>query len=119
MCIRDSGYTIEIQADEEVYVKCDENKISQAFYNLMDNAVNHTGEDKTVVIRQIVTDDKVRIEISDSGPGISPEELPYIDVYKRQCVHGAVYSKKSFGAQLSKCISKLVLSCLAPTGISL
>lgn len=56
----------------------------------MDNAVNHTGEDKTVVIRQIVTDKKVRIEISDSGEGIAPEELPYIwDRYYRAKKDGA------------------------------
>ena len=81
---KNDGYTVEIQADDDAYVRCDEAKISQAFYNLMDNAVNHTGEDKTVVIRQIVTDKKVRIEISDSGEGIAPEELPYIwDRYYR------------------------------------
>ena len=81
---KNDGYTIEIQAEDEVYVNCDESKISQAFYNLMDNAVNHTGEDKTVVIKQIVTDEKVRIEIADSGCGIPSEELPYIwDRYYR------------------------------------
>ena len=78
------GYTIEIQADDEVSVTCDEAKISQAFYNLMDNAVNHTGADKTVVIKQLVTDQKVRIEIADSGSGIPSEELPHIwDRYYR------------------------------------
>ena len=103
------GYTIEIQADEEVYVKCDENKISQAFYNLMDNAVNHTGEDKTVVIRQIVTDDKVRIEISDSGPGISPEELPYIwdRYYRAEGSHKRSVVGSGIGLSIVKSIFEL------------
>ncbi|PWM68637.1 MAG: two-component sensor histidine kinase [Clostridiales bacterium] len=103
------GYTIEIQADEEVYVKCDENKISQAFYNLMDNAVNHTGEDKTVVIRQIVTDDKVRIEISDSGPGISPEELPYIwdRYYRAEGSHKRSVIGSGIGLSIVKSIFEL------------
>lgn len=86
---KNDGYTIEIQADEDAYVRCDEQKLSQAFYNLMDNAVNHTGADKTVVIRQILADKKVRIEIADSGPGIAPEELPYIwDRYYRAGSNG-------------------------------
>lgn len=78
------GYTVDIHADKEAYVKCDENKISQAFYNLMDNAVNHTGENKTVVIKQTEHGNIIRIEISDSGEGISQQELPYIwDRYYR------------------------------------
>lgn len=81
---KNDGYTIEIQADEDVYVTCDEAKITQAFYNLMDNAVNHTGQDKRIVIRQSSNLKKVRIEITDSGEGISAEQLPYIwDRYYR------------------------------------
>lgn len=81
---KNDEYHIELQAEEEVSVRCDENKISQALYNLMDNAVNHTGADKTVILRQKVSERSVRLEISDSGDGISPDELPYIwDRYYR------------------------------------
>ncbi len=81
---KNDGYVIEIQAEKDVYVLCDEGKITQAFYNLMDNAINHTGSDKKVSIRQIENTKKVRIEISDTGEGISSEQLPYIwDRYYR------------------------------------
>ena len=81
---KNDEYHIELQAEEEVSVRCDENKISQALYNLMDNAVNHTGADKTVILRQKVSERSVRLEISDSGDGIPPDELPYIwDRYYR------------------------------------
>lgn len=81
---KNDGYTVEIQAESDAYVRCDEQKLSQALHNLMDNAVNHTGSDKTVVIRQLISDKKVRIEISDSGEGIPSDELPYIwDRYYR------------------------------------
>lgn len=107
---KNDGYTVEIQADDDAYVRCDEAKISQAFYNLMDNAVNHTGEDKTVVIRQIVTDKKVRIEISDSGEGIAPEELPYIwDRYYRakKTAHKRAVVGSGIGLSIVKSIFEL------------
>lgn len=107
---KNDGYTVEIQADDDAYVRCDEAKISQAFYNLMDNAVNHTGEDKTVVIRQIVTDKKVRIEISDSGEGIAPEELPYIwDRYYRakKMAHKRAVVGSGIGLSIVKSIFEL------------
>lgn len=79
-----SGYTAVYTADKEAFIKCDENKISRAFYNLIDNAVNHAGEDKTVKITQKTVGNKVRVEISDSGEGIPKDELPYIwDRYYR------------------------------------
>ena len=107
---KNDGYTVEIQADDDAYVVCDEAKISQAFYNLMDNAVNHTGADKTVVIRQILTDKKVRIEIADSGEGIAPEELPYIwDRYYRakQTAHKRAVVGSGIGLSIVKSVFEL------------
>ncbi len=40
--------TFPLSADEDVYVNADELKISQVVYNLVNNAINYTGEDKTV-----------------------------------------------------------------------
>lgn len=107
---KNDGYTVEIQADADAYVVCDEAKISQAFYNLMDNAVNHTGADKTVVIRQILTDKKVRIEIADSGEGIAPEELPYIwERYYRakQTAHKRAVVGSGIGLSIVKSVFEL------------
>ena len=107
---KNDGYTVEIQADDDAYVVCDEAKISQAFYNLMDNAVNHTGADKTVVIRQILTDKKVRIEIADSGEGIAPEELPYIwERYYRakQTAHKRAVVGSGIGLSIVKSVFEL------------
>ncbi len=107
---KNDGYTVEIQADADAYVVCDEAKISQAFYNLMDNAVNHTGTDKTVVIRQILTDKKVRIEIADSGEGIAPEELPYIwERYYRakQTAHKRAVVGSGIGLSIVKSVFEL------------
>ncbi len=76
--ISKGGYHIELQASQCVYVKCDGMRISQIIYNLLGNALSHTGDDKCVVIVQEVNDDKVRVSVKDSGSGISEEERKYI-----------------------------------------
>lgn len=72
------GYHITFAYDEEVNVKADELRLSQVLYNLINNAINYTGDDKKVIVRQVVHDGKVRIEVIDTGEGIEEESLPYI-----------------------------------------
>ena len=86
----DSGYKVVLDAPESVNVVCDIAQMSQALLNLIDNAVNYTGKDKTVFVRQkLVGANCVRVEISDSGDGIPQEELPYIwnRYYKSRASH--------------------------------
>lgn len=72
------GYNITFESNETVWVFADELKISQVIYNLVNNAVNHAGDDKTVIVTQSVTDKKVRIEVTDHGEGIPADKLEYI-----------------------------------------
>ncbi len=72
------GYTIAFMSDEDVYINADELRVSQVIYNLVNNAVNHAGEDKTVIVTQLVHDKKVRIEVTDHGEGIPADKLPLI-----------------------------------------
>lgn len=76
--VRRSGYRIIFEPEYSIYVYADEIRISQVIYNLITNAVHYTGEDKTVVIRQLFDGCKVRIEVCDSGEGISPEDIKLI-----------------------------------------
>ena len=66
-------------------IEADIIKLEQVLYNLINNAVNYTGENKTVYITQIIKDETTaRIEITDTGKGIEPELLPLIfDRYYR------------------------------------
>ncbi len=72
------GYNITFESSEDVYVNADELKISQVIYNLVNNAINHAGDDKTVIVTQTVKDKKVLIEVEDHGEGIPADKLEYI-----------------------------------------
>ncbi len=72
------GYTILFAPGEEAIVDGDRSKLSQVVYNLIGNAVNHTGADKKVLVEQEVREGWVTLSVLDSGPGIPPEELPYV-----------------------------------------
>lgn len=76
--IRRQGYRIDFESGEDVNVFADEVKITQAFYNLLLNAVTHCGDDKAVFVRQRTGGNTVRIEVTDHGEGISQSDLPYI-----------------------------------------
>lgn len=58
----------------DVYVNTDEVLVSEAIYNLVNNAVSHSGENASIIVRQSVSDEKVRISVIDNGRGI-PEEM--------------------------------------------
>ena len=80
------GYTFMIDIDSDLYTCADEEKIGQVLYNLISNAVNYTGEDKTVYVSLKYEPERRRIKfkVRDTGKGISKEDLPAIwDRYYR------------------------------------
>ena len=103
------GYVIEFEAGEEVYVVADEDKIYQVVYNLINNAINYTGENKKVIVRQKVMDKYVRIEVSDSGEGIPEDELKNVweRYYKVDKTHKRSVQGTGLGLSIVKNILKL------------
>lgn len=72
------GYNIVFEHNENVLVNADEIKMSQVIYNLVNNAINYAGPDKTVIVRQTVQNGRVKIEVIDHGKGIPQEQIKYI-----------------------------------------
>ena len=82
--IENDGLNIVFEHDGEVFVMGDELRMTQVLYNLINNAINYIGEDKTVIVRQQLEDELVRIDVIDHGEGIPEEQLQYIwDRYYR------------------------------------
>ena len=72
------GYDIQFEYSDDVYIYADQLRISQVLYNLINNAINYAGDDKTIIVKQTVTNDEVCVEVIDHGVGIEEDKLPYI-----------------------------------------
>jgi len=59
-------------------VKGDRNNLEGVFTNLVNNAIKYTPEEGEVTIRVKGEGENVRVEVSDTGIGISKEDLPRI-----------------------------------------
>lgn len=78
MTFRDKGITLELNCDEGTAVSADPDKLSQIIINLLSNSLKATEKDGRVWIRAVMEKSEVRIEIGDTGCGISESDLPFI-----------------------------------------
>lgn len=83
--LEENGYKFFVTAKSNFEIEADIIKMEQVLYNLINNAVNYTGDNKTVYITQLIIDESTaRIEVTDTGKGIEPDLLPLIfDRYYR------------------------------------
>ena len=102
------GYRIEYDVESEVDVNviADQTAILQVLYNLINNAVNYTGDSKLVRVTQEILPDTrcVRISVTDDGAGIPPEEIPLIwdRYYKVDKVHRRAMIGTGLGLSIVK-----------------
>jgi signal transduction histidine kinase len=101
-------YCIEFEDGLDVRVLADENRLSQVIYNLITNAINYTGADKRVTVREEISGGRVRISVIDSGEGIAPEDLPHI--WDRYYKVDKVHRRSAAGTGLGLSIVKNALS---------
>ena len=91
--------------DEAAPVRADPAMMERVLHNLLGNAFHHIGADGQVMLRVLPQADGCRVEIEDHGPGIPPEDLPYIfDRYYR-----ARQDSGKVGTGLGLSITKAIL----------
>ncbi len=102
-----TDYTLSFEADRDVMVYADELKISQVVYNLINNALTYTGADHCVFVRQILANEEVRIEVTDTGDGIPEDKLK--DIWKRYYKVDKEHKRAQIGTGLGLSIVKTIL----------
>ncbi len=103
------GYTIDFLYDDEVNVYADEQKMYQVLYNLVNNAINYTGDDKKVTVVQKVKGNTLRIEVKDTGDGVKQEDIPYVwdRYYKDKTAHKRALQGTGLGLSIVKNVLEL------------
>ena len=107
--VRHKGYRIEVHSDRAVWVRADRSMLLQVLYNLINNAINYTGEDCLVTVSQTVENGIVRIGVTDTGEGIEPSQIPLIwdRYYKVDKTHKRAMIGTGLGLSIVKEILEL------------
>ncbi len=67
---------LETRGGPALYIQADGQRIKQVLLNLLSNAVKYNRKNGTVILRYAETGQgRLRIEVSDTGPGISPDKM--------------------------------------------
>ncbi len=64
--------------DEAMYVHADQDQIEQVLINLLSNAIKYTPAGGHIAIDTVQKEKHTVVTISDDGPGIQPEDAPYV-----------------------------------------
>ncbi len=101
------GYIFNLNYDDNMIIDGDEHKIQQVLYNLIINAINYTGNDKTIDIYLKDVGSSVRFEVTDTGNGIPSDKIDQI--WDRYFRFGEFHPRPVIGTGLGLSIVKNIL----------
>lgn len=101
------NYNLILESPESIIVKADKKRISQVIYNLINNAVNYTGDDLKVVVRLTEESKDCLVEIIDTGKGIDEEDLQ--NIWNRYYKQEKNHKRNVIGTGLGLSIVKNIL----------
>ncbi|MBR5942151.1 MAG: HAMP domain-containing histidine kinase [Clostridia bacterium] len=101
-----SGVTAAAECEDGLSAVGDLPRLEQVFYNLINNAFNHTKEGGKITLAAAKNGELIRFSVTDTGSGISKEDLPHIfDRYYK----GEAGVRKIVGTGLGLAIVKNIL----------
>ena len=101
----DRGVVLRVEVEEDRTLALDQQRLTQAIANLLDNALTYTPTGGTVTVRLDVGESDCTIHVLDSGPGLKPGEE---DLIWQRFVRGSMASAKSPGMGLGLSLVRAV-----------
>jgi PAS domain S-box-containing protein len=91
-------YEITTEGDVTLQVFADEGRIEQVVTNFITNAIKYAPGSKRIFITLKTDGANIIVEVTDNGPGIAPEKIPYLfDRYYQVENKGSKYSGLGLG----------------------
>jgi PAS domain S-box-containing protein len=95
-------FNIGIEGDLEAEVEADSERVQQVVVNFVNNAMKYAHGTKEIRITIEILEDRVRVSVSDRGPGIEKERLPFLfDRFYRADQSAGQYSGLGLGLYIS------------------
>lgn len=101
------GSTVQLELAAEGWVQIDRTRITQALFNLIDNAAKYSPPGKTITLRSAMHGSEVMIEVADQGPGIAQHDLAL--VFERFYRVDKARTRKAGGVGLGLAIVKSIV----------
>ncbi|MDY7574971.1 ATP-binding protein [Actimicrobium sp. CCI2.3] len=93
---------LDVRIDEPgMVIEADHSRLQQILFRLLSNAIKFSANDSTVTIRQMTSNHRVIITITDSGQGIAPAFLPSLFARFSQADGSITRSHMGLGLGLS------------------
>lgn len=105
--IKYENCSIKMDIPNEAFVLADQTKIEQVVYNLVANAINHSGDNKKINIKISTTGKRVKFSVEDNGPGIEKEDLQ--NIWNRYYKASSTFKRNGKGTGLGLSIVKNIL----------
>lgn len=104
--LKEEGYEFICKMPDSLLITADKKKLEQVVYNLINNAINYTGNDQKVYIT-VAVGDEIVVSIQDTGKGIDSKDIQHIweKYYHSQKKH----QRNKVGTGLGLSIVKTVL----------
>jgi signal transduction histidine kinase len=77
--IKEKQLQVKLDLAEQLpVVKADRHQLERVFINLLSNAIKFTPQAGSITIAGQITDNAIRVQVSDTGIGIAPKDLPHM-----------------------------------------
>jgi signal transduction histidine kinase len=73
-----AGRPVIIEAPADLVTVTDDSLITQALVNLIENAVKYSKQGGAIYLKARPAGNEVELTVEDEGPGIAPQDLPYV-----------------------------------------